>query len=148
MQHVKVDLGHCVGKQAFQQLVRVLPLHGELSKRRQVDHSHLLHHQLALSADWPEPVGASETGPECHTEERDYRKSHFSNFQNLFGSFGQEPLYSVIFGLTQSQSEDAENTPPTHTHTQREGMSTIILLQVGLCHSLLIKLKLLQDKLL
>lgn len=63
MQDMKVHLGHCVGKQAVQQLVRVLPLHGELSKRRQVDHSDLLHHQLALSADWPEPVGASETGP-------------------------------------------------------------------------------------
>lgn len=75
MQHVKVDLGHRVGKQAVQQLVRVLPLHGELSERRQVDHSHLLHHQLTLSADWPEPVGASETGPERHTGERGYRKS-------------------------------------------------------------------------
>lgn len=124
MQHVKVDLGHCVGKQAFQQLVRVLPLHGELSKRRQVDHSHLLHHQLTLSADWPEPVGASETGPERHTEERGYRKSRRKDgtllfFQNLFGSFGQEPLYSVIFGLTQSQSEDTENTPHTHTHKEK-----------------------------
>lgn len=66
MQHVEVYLGHCVGKQAVQQPVRVLPLHGELCKGRQVNHPHLLHHQLALSADWPEPVGASETGPERH----------------------------------------------------------------------------------
>ncbi len=61
-------LGHGVSKQAVQQLVWVLPLHYELAKRRQVDHSHLLHHQLALSANWSEPVGASETGPEHSTK--------------------------------------------------------------------------------
>lgn len=69
MQGMKVYLGHSVGKQAVQQLVRVLPLHGKLSERCQVDHSHFLHHQLTFSTDWLEPVGASETGPECHTEE-------------------------------------------------------------------------------
>lgn len=62
-------LGHVVGEQAVQQLLGVLPLHDELGEGRQVDHSHLLHHQLALPADRPEPVGASETGPEAQRQE-------------------------------------------------------------------------------
>lgn len=52
-----------VCKKTVQQPIRVLPLHCELSKRRQVDHSHLLHHQLVLSANWFKPVCALETGP-------------------------------------------------------------------------------------
>lgn len=69
-------LGHGVSKQTVQQLVRVLPLHDELSKRRQVDHSHLLHHQLAFSANWSEPVGAPETGPE-HSKKKKKIHGHF-----------------------------------------------------------------------
>lgn len=58
-----VYLRHGVSKQPIQQLVRVLPLHDELAERCEVDNSHLLHDQFALSANRPEPVGTFETGP-------------------------------------------------------------------------------------